>query len=62
LPRRSQAVPASWLGSRLYFRPRSVVYASVEGVNEHSYQECLEELEHKAPKLGATAPIGLQRV
>jgi len=39
-----------------------VVYASVEGVNENSYQECLEALEHKAHKLGATALIGLQLV
>ena len=39
-----------------------VVYASVEGVNEASYDECLEELEHKAKGLGATALIGLQLV
>ncbi|HZP99885.1 MAG TPA: hypothetical protein VFB13_10135 [Reyranella sp.] len=39
-----------------------VVYASIEGVNEHSYQECLEELTHKAAKLGATAMIALQLV
>ncbi len=39
-----------------------VVYASVEGVNEHSYEECLEELTHKAEKLGATALIALQLV
>jgi uncharacterized protein YbjQ (UPF0145 family) len=39
-----------------------VVYASVEGVNENSYQECLEELERKAHKLGATALIGVQLV
>ena len=39
-----------------------VVYASVEGVNEHSFQECLEELTHKAHALGATALIGLQLV
>ena len=37
-----------------------VVYASVEGVNEHSYEECLEELTHKAKELGATALIALQ--
>jgi hypothetical protein len=30
-----------------------VVYASVEGVNGHSHQECLEELIHKAQSLGA---------
>jgi uncharacterized protein YbjQ (UPF0145 family) len=39
-----------------------VVYASVEGVNENSFQECLEELTHKAQGLGATALIGLQLV
>jgi uncharacterized protein YbjQ (UPF0145 family) len=39
-----------------------VVYASVEGVNEHSYQECLEKLTHKAQALGATALIALQLV
>jgi uncharacterized protein YbjQ (UPF0145 family) len=39
-----------------------VVYASVEGVNEKSYDECLEELSHKAHALGATALIGLQLV
>jgi uncharacterized protein YbjQ (UPF0145 family) len=39
-----------------------VVYASVEGVNETSYHECLEELTHKAHALGATALIGLQLV
>jgi len=39
-----------------------VVYASVEGVNEHSYAECLEELEQKAKALGGTALIGLQLV
>jgi uncharacterized protein YbjQ (UPF0145 family) len=39
-----------------------VVYASVEGVNEHSFQECLEELIHKAHDLGATALIALQLV
>jgi len=39
-----------------------VVYASVEGVNERSYAECLEELTHKAHALGATALIGLQLV
>jgi uncharacterized protein YbjQ (UPF0145 family) len=37
-----------------------VVYASVEGVNEHSYGECLHELEAKAKGLGATGLIGLQ--
>jgi hypothetical protein len=39
-----------------------VVYASVEGVNEHSYEECLHELVGKAGKLGATALVGLQLV
>ena len=39
-----------------------VAYASVEGVNETSFQECLEELTHKAHALGATALIGLQLV
>ena len=37
-----------------------VVYASVEGVNEHSYKECVEELVAKGEALGATALIGLQ--
>ncbi len=39
-----------------------VVYASVEGVNENSFAECLEELGHKAHALGATALIALQLV
>jgi hypothetical protein len=39
-----------------------VVYASVEGVNEHSFQECLEELTQKGHALGATALIALQLV
>jgi len=39
-----------------------VVYASVEGVNEHSFQECVKELIEKAEPLGATALIGLQLV
>ena len=39
-----------------------VLYASVEGVNENSYHECLEELTHQAHALGATALIGLQLV
>jgi uncharacterized protein YbjQ (UPF0145 family) len=39
-----------------------VVYASVEGVNEHSFDECLAELTHKAEALGATALIALQLV
>jgi len=39
-----------------------VVYASVEGVNDLSFDECLEELTHKANALGATALIGMQLV
>ncbi|HXC57432.1 MAG TPA: hypothetical protein VNU97_19190 [Rhizomicrobium sp.] len=39
-----------------------VIYASVEGVNEESYDECLHELGHKAKALGATAIIGLKLV
>lgn len=39
-----------------------VVYASVEGVNEDSFEECLAELTHKAQALGATALIGMQLV
>jgi uncharacterized protein YbjQ (UPF0145 family) len=39
-----------------------VVYASVEGVNEHSFDTCLAELTHKAEALGATALIGMQLV
>jgi uncharacterized protein YbjQ (UPF0145 family) len=39
-----------------------VVYASVEGVNEHSFEECSEMLQRKAEALGATAIIGMQLV
>jgi uncharacterized protein YbjQ (UPF0145 family) len=39
-----------------------VVYASVEGVNDGSYDECLHELKEKAEHLGATALVGLQLV
>jgi len=39
-----------------------VVYASVDGVNEGSYQKCLDELVHKAEGLGATALVALQLV
>lgn len=39
-----------------------VVYASVEGVNESSFDEALHELKGKAESLGATAVIGLQLV
>lgn len=39
-----------------------VVYASVEGVNENSYDECLHELKEKAKALGATALVGMQLV
>lgn len=38
------------------------VYASVEGVHDQSYDECVRELEEKAHKLGATALVGLQLV
>ncbi len=39
-----------------------VVYASVEGVNESSFDECMHELKEKAAALGATALVGLQLV
>ena len=39
-----------------------VVYASVEGVNDKSFDECLEELIHKAKHLGATGLIAMQLV
>lgn len=39
-----------------------VVYASVEGMNDHSFEQCLETLTGKARALGATALIGLQLV
>jgi len=39
-----------------------VVYASVEGVNELSFNECLEQLTHKAQAVGATALVALQLV
>ena len=39
-----------------------VVYASVEGVNEKSFDECLRELRHRAEVLGATALVGMQLV
>ena len=39
-----------------------VVYASVEGVNDASYDECLHELQRKARALGADALIGMQLV
>ena len=39
-----------------------VIYASVEGVNETSFEECLHELTEKAHALGATSIIGLQLV
>jgi len=39
-----------------------VVYASVEGVNDGSYDECLHELKEKAHALGATGLIGMQLV
>ena len=37
-----------------------VVYASVEGVNEGWFDECVHELKEKAAALGATGLIGLQ--
>jgi uncharacterized protein YbjQ (UPF0145 family) len=39
-----------------------VVYASVEGVNDGSYDECLHELKEKAAALGATGLAGMQLV
>jgi uncharacterized protein YbjQ (UPF0145 family) len=39
-----------------------VIYASVEGVNEGSFDECLHALKKKAELLGATALVGLQLV
>jgi len=39
-----------------------VVYASVEGVNETSYDECLHALKEKAKALGATRLAGMQLV
>lgn len=38
------------------------IYASVEGVNEASDEECLEEPIHKAHGPGATALVALQPV
>ncbi len=43
-------------------RELGVVYASVEGVNEASYDESLEHLVHKAEHLGANALVALQLV
>jgi len=39
-----------------------VVYASVEGVNDESYDECLHHLHAKAEALGANALVGMQLV
>ena len=39
-----------------------VVYASVEGVNETSYDECLHELKEKAKALGTTRLAGMHLV
>ena len=39
-----------------------IVYASVEGVNEASLDECEKELRERAAHLGATALIGVQLV
>ena len=38
------------------------VYASVEGVEETSFEECLKQLERRAADLGANALIGMQLV
>ena len=43
-------------------RELGVVYASVEGVNEHSFDACLVELTRRAQALGATSLIGMQLV
>ena len=43
-------------------RELGVVYASIEGVNENSFEECLHELKQKGVALGATALVGLQLV
>jgi hypothetical protein len=39
-----------------------VVYASVEGVNEGSFGECLAILKQKAHEKGATGLVGMQLV
>lgn len=39
-----------------------VVYASVEGLNEDAFAQCLGTLTSKARALGATTLIGLQLV
>ncbi len=39
-----------------------VVYASVEGVNEHSFDECIAVLKQKAHAKGANALVGVQLV
>lgn len=38
------------------------VYASVEGVDERSFEECLEHLESLAAARGANALVGMQLV
>jgi uncharacterized protein YbjQ (UPF0145 family) len=43
-------------------RELGVVYASVEGVNDRSFDACLAELTRKAQALGATSLIGMQLV
>ncbi len=43
-------------------RELGVVYASVEGVNENSYEECLHKLKEKATAVGAARLLGLQLV
>ncbi len=39
-----------------------VVYASVDGVNEHSFDECFRILKAKAKEMGATQLTGMQLV
>ena len=39
-----------------------VIYASVEGVNDQSYEECLHKLRGMASAMGATGLIGMQLV
>jgi uncharacterized protein YbjQ (UPF0145 family) len=39
-----------------------VVYASVEGIKDDSFDACLAELTQKAQNLGATSIVGIQLV
>jgi uncharacterized protein YbjQ (UPF0145 family) len=39
-----------------------IVYASVEGVNEHDITECMHTITNKAKEMGAAGIIGLQLV